>query len=166
MNTLKRLAAALLFVAASSGPALAQWDYGIETDVTGLEYAKVSAKDTSGAASIYTECTRGVGMGLAVILRADETMIETHGGQTGQILYMSDKGGEALASVDYAPGEGVLTLITPDRATIVPVWELIAAAGQTISVRFTLPPFPQVFEVVFSAEGAAEAIGSLGAYCE
>lgn len=158
--------AALALVAAGTAPALAQWEYAVQTDVNGVEYAKASVGDTSGNASLYTECNADLGMGLAVILAASPSMIETHGNQTAEILYRDGDDGEELVQVDYAPGEGVLTLINPDPRAIMPVWDLLAGAEENISVRFTLPPFPQVFEVVFPADGAKQAIGDLRAYCE
>ena len=147
-------------------PASAQWAYSVEQDDAGLEYAKVSVTDANGSASIYTECSRGVGTGLALVLGASQNMIDQYAGQTGQILYMNPAGDTALATVDYKPGEGVLTLAAPDRAEIAAVWALIAKSAQGVSVRFTFPPFPQVYEAAFSAEGAGAAIAKLDAYCQ
>ena len=158
--------AALAVLALSAAPALAQWAYSVEQDDHGLEYAKVSVKDTAGTASIYTECSKGLGTGLALILRASENMIAQYGGQTGQILYRNDAGDEALASVDYKPGEGILTLAAPDREEIETAWALFGKAGEAVTVRFTFPPFPQVYEVAFPAEGATQALADLDAYCQ
>ena len=158
--------AALAVLALSAVPAQAQWAYSVEQDEHGLEYAKVSVKDAAGAASIYTECSRGLGTGLALILGASENMIAQYGGQTGQILYRNDAGDEALVTVYYKPGEGVLTLAAPDREEIEAVWTLLGKAGDAVSVRFTFPPFPQVYEAAFTGEGAAEALADLDAYCQ
>ena len=157
--------AALAFAVVFVGPAMAQWEFAIESDTAGIEYSKASVRDEAGISSIYTECTTDLGMGLAVILSANEEMIDKHGGLSGDILYMNEAGDEVLASVDYSPGDGVLTLITPHPQTIERAWELMATAEETITVRFTLPPFPQVFEVVFPADGAETALEQIRDYC-
>ena len=155
---------ALLAGAAFATPSLA-WDYAVTTDDAGLAYAKLSGGDTSGNATIYTECTEKLGLGLALILKASDTMIAQYGGQSGQILYMNDGEDSALATVDYAPGEGILTLATPDREVIEQAWKVFATASEKVSVRFALPPFPQIYEVVFPVEGLADAMAELDAYC-
>ena len=166
MHAIKRALAALALVFAATSPVLAQWAYSVEKDDAGLEYAKVSVTDANGSASIYTECSKGVGMGLALVLGASENMISQYGGQTGQILYMNSAGDTALATVDYKPGAGVLTLAAPDREEIEAVWALVGKSEEGVSVRFTFPPFPQVYEAAFTAAGAGEAIAQLDAYCQ
>jgi hypothetical protein len=164
MNVFVKSLAALALLLMTAMPAAAQWAYSVKTE-DGLEYAKASVKDASGHASIYTECTRNLSMGLALILDAHEDTIAQAGGRIGQILYINEAGDTALATVDYAPGEGVLNLVAPDPEEIEAAWKVFKKAKKDISVRFTFPPETQVYEAVFPAEGAAEVLNQLDAYC-
>lgn len=150
----------------TTAPAGAEWVYSVAEDASGLEYAKASVSEPTSGAALYTECTEALGLGLALILPASQSLIDNVGGQTGQILYMTETGDTSLATVDYAPGEGVLTLTTADAETIEAAWTLFGAARETVAVRFTFPPFPQVYELVFPAGGVADALARLDGYCQ
>ncbi len=166
MSVLKRLLAALAIVVSASGPASAQWSYSLETDQTGLEYARLGVVAPQTGASIYAECTENRDLGLALILGASKAMIDQSAGAGAPILYMNEAGDTALATVSYTPGEGTLTLATPDRQAIEAALGVFANAREQVSVRFTFPPAPQVYEVVFSTEGLAGALDRLDAYCQ
>ncbi len=165
MNIAKPVAVATALLVATISPALAAWSYSVETDETGLEYARAAVDAPQSGASLYTECTERLDLGLALILGASPELAERLDGGAGQILYMNEKGGTALATVGYAAGENRLTLVAPERKAIEAVWSVLVNAEETVAVRFTFPPEPQVFEVTFPAEGAAEALGKVNAYC-
>ncbi len=165
MHVLVKSLVALVALCVTSLPAQADWTYTRDTDTSGLAYAKVSIKDAASYASIYTECTEKLDMGLSLILPATADMIDEHGGQAGQILFVSDIGKKVPATVDYMAGENVLTLVAPDPEEIEQVWRLFRTAREKISVRFMLLPEPQVYEIVFPTDGASAAVTELDAYC-
>ncbi len=165
MNIAKPVAVAAVFLVAANTPALAAWSYSVQTDQAGLEYARAAVDAPKSGASVYTECTEKLNLGLALILGASEDMTNRLGGVTGQVLYLNDMGDTALATVNYVAGDNRLTLVAPEREAIEAAWSVFAGAGDEVAVRFTFPPETQVYEVKFSAEGGAEAIEQLDAYC-
>lgn len=165
MTLAGKTAIALAAVLTATAPAAAQWTYAIETDATGLEYARAAVDAPESGASLYAECTERLDLGLALILVASEEMVDLLGGVSGQVLYLNERGDNAIATVSYAAGENRLTLVTPERDAIEAAWSVFVNAGEAVVVRFTFPPEPQVYEVKFPAEGVAEAMGQLDAYC-
>ena len=165
MKIAKPVVVAAVLLAATNSPALAAWSYSVQTDQAGLEYARAAVVAPKSGASVYTECTERLNLGLALVLAASEDMTNRLGGKTGQVLYMNDKGDTALTSVNYVAGDNRLTLVAPEREAIEAAWSVFAGAGDEVAVRFTFPPETQVYEVKFPAEGGAEAIGQLDAYC-